>query len=213
MAVVYSPNVVEIALIHSYGGRTAVNVWHMERNVEIGDPAWEDVVEDFVGNWQDHVLERLSNQVAFIRADWRSLDPGDNTVGTTLPIGGKATNGGQPGPPGPPNLALLVHKNTSNRPRGRRDGRSYLVGVDESTVDQTGTYLNAARVATNTQLQNFYDGISDISTFAWGDQWPVVLETTPASRAPGNTPVVIGARRVTSITVDPLIATQRDRLR
>jgi hypothetical protein len=213
MAVVYANNVIEIAAVHAYNGTEAVNVWHMYFDSELGTDTKQAVVEDFRDNWQDHMLDLVHNSVIIQRFEWRSLDVGDGSNGVVLPNGSKATTGLQTGTGSPPNVALLVHKNTSDRPRGRRDGRSFLVGVPESNVDANGSIPTVTQTGYNSFLTAFYNGVSDTSGAPSGDRYPVVLETTAASRAPGSDPVVIGSRRVTSLTIDPLVATQRDRLR
>lgn len=216
MAIVFASNVIEIAAVHTYAGRTAVNVWHMYHVPELGSDDKALVVQDFADNWQDHVLQGLDSGVVIQSFEWRSLDPDDGSVGTHTPNTGKPGTGQVIGAGAPPNAALLVHKNTTTRPRGRRDGRSYLVGVAEAETNEDGTLSGTFLSAMNGHLADFYSGISDTATVwggAAGDQYPVVLETTPASRAPGDTAVTINSRRVRSITLDPMIATQRDRLR
>lgn len=213
MALVYSSNVIEIAVVHDYASKVAVNVWHMYHDQEIGDIGQENVVEDFRNNWQDHIMPELNEDVEIIRFDWRSLDEVDQGGGTVLPDPGKPLVGGVVGQGSPPQVAWLVHKNTSNRPRGRRDGRAYLPGVNEAEVFSGGGLAPAKVTTFDAALVDFYNGISDTSANWAGDSYPVVLETTPASRAPGTTPVVIDSRRVTSLSLDSVVATQRERNR
>lgn len=213
MAVVFSENVIEIAVIHSFGNRRAVNVWHMYHDPEFTGPGNTEIVEDFRNNWQDHVTELYHENWELVRFEWRSLDENDATVGTVLPDSGKATAGLRGGDMMPPNTALLVNKNTDDRPRGARDGRMFLPGVAETAYDDAGTVESTWFTTYSPNLEDFYDGISDSAFGASGDRYPVVLETTPASRAPGTDQVTINSRRVTSITLDPIISTQRDRLR
>lgn len=213
MAIVYVPNTIEIAVIQTYANKPIVNVWHMGYETDIGDRDLSDVVEDFAGNWQDHVLLLVDSGLTLQRFEWRCLDPNDNQVGVTQPISGKPTVGGQAGTGMPPNVAMLVHKNTSNRPRGRRDGRCFLAGVQEGFVGEDGTIGSTELASFNGVLEDFYNGISDTGTFTDLERWPVVLETTALSRDPEAPPQTISNRRVTSITLDQLVATQRDRLR
>lgn len=213
MAIVYSDNIIEIAVIQSYAGRPAVNVWHMWFSPEGGSDTKTAVVEDFRDNWQDHIMLFQDNGVSIQRFEWRSLDQNDNEVGIVLPDSGKRLVGGQATPGAPPNVAVLLKKGTDSRPRGRRDGRAYIVGVAEDSIGEDGSLTGSLFTTMQTEAAAFYNGISDTATFPSGDRYPAVLETTPASRAPGSTPVVIGSRRVTSITVDPKVATQRERLR
>lgn len=216
MAIVYAQNVIEIAVKQTYSGRPAVNVWHMFHDQELTGGDKESVVRDFANNWQDHVMGLQVNTVTLDSFDWRSLDPLDGTVGTLTPDPAKNTAGQDTAAGMPPNVAILVHKNTSSRPRGRRDGRCYIVGVSETAADNAGVVPQGGVDFWNDYLSDFYNGISDTGTVVggWdGDSYPVVLETTPASRAPGTAQVTVNSRRVTSITADALLATQRERLR
>lgn len=213
MAQVFSPNVIEIAVVQTHAARPVVNVWHMYFDEELGTDTPSDVVRDFANNWQDHVLELQSNDVSLVRFDWRSIDPGSGALGTLAPDPAKDVNGVAVGAGMPPNVAYLVKKNTTDRQRGQRDGRSFLAGVVEAEVASNGTLNSTTRAAWQGQLDSFYSGITDISGGAAGDRYPVVLATTAASRAPGSTPVTIDSRRVTSLTLDTLVSTQRDRLR
>lgn len=213
MAVVFSNNVIEIAVVQSAAGRPVVNVWHMYHDAEIGADTKQDVVEDFRNNWQDHMMDVQCEDVSIVSFDWRSLDPGDGSNGTVPPDPGKALIGAFLSEMAPVNTALLIHKNTANRPRGARDGRCYLAGVPEGDISADGTLSGAAQSTWLPPIQSFYSGISDITTFGGGDRYPVVLETTPESRAPGSASVTINSRRVTSLTLDAKVATQRERLR
>lgn len=213
MAIVYSNNVVEIAVQMTTDIGTATCVWHMRDDDVLAAQAVEDLVEDFAGNWQDHVMDLVSSEITVVQFDYRSLDPDDGTVGTLPPVSGKPTTGGQSGVAYPPNVALLLHKNTSNRPRGRRDGRCYLPGVPVGQLTDDHRIGAALAAGAATSLDAFYNGISDTGAWNTTEHYPVVLETTAASRAPGSQSVTIGNRRVTSITLDSLVATQRDRLR
>lgn len=213
MATVYANNVVEIAVIQTYAGRPAVNVWHMEATEEWWPASITDIVRDFANNWQDHVLSMQTPSTTLERFEYRSLDIGNGDVGTLAPDSGKPTVGSFGSNGAPPNVAYLIKKNTDNRPRGARDGRMFLVGVEETVVDPAGivdaTNLNALQGL----IDDFYNGISDTGVFTNDGRFPVVLETTPASRAPGTQPVTVNSRRITSLTVDRMVSTQRDRLR
>lgn len=211
MAKVYAQNVVEIAVRATLQGRPHVNVFHMF-NEESSTVSDETIVSDFATNWQEHILDKLHTGYKLISFDWYSMDPDDNNSGSfsphaALPVAGAVVNS-----PLPPNVAVLVKKNTANRPRGKRDGRMFLGGQNETTVDEFGNLTPAEVDSWNTVLGAFYNGIEDTSA-AGTERYPVVLETTPESRAPGAAPVIIGSRKVSSMTVDPRVSTQRDRLR
>lgn len=213
MAIVYAPRTVEIAVIHTIQNRPAVNVWHLQSSEEWWPAEAEAMVEDFRNNWQDHMLDLVASDLQLQRFEWRSLDENDGTVGVVNPDPAKSLVGQAGGSSMPPNSAVLIRKNTSNRPRGARDGRSFLAGAPLPNIFEDGTYNSTYIATANAALQAFYDGISDTGTWTNNGRYPVVLETTAASRAPGSQPVTVNVRRVTSITLDPLLSTQRDRLR
>lgn len=213
MAIVFAENTLEIAVRHLYAGKPSVNVWHMHFSAELSFDTMTELVNDFRNNWQDHMMDDVVNTVVLQDFAWRSLDPGNGSNGIVLPDPAKPTTGGVAAAGFPPNVAVLVHKNTANRPRGRRDGRAYIAGLAEQGAGDGGELESSVVSIWNTLLTSFYNGISDSTTVAGGDRYPVVLETTEASRAPGTGSVTIGTRRVTSLTVDPVLATQRDRLR
>lgn len=213
MAVVYADNTIEIAVIQSYSGRPAVNVWHVEATDEWFPAESEEIVRDFANNWQDHMLDLQTSSLSLLRFEWRSLDASDGTVGVLQPDPAKPITGQQSGSGAPPNVATLVKKNTTNRPRGARDGRAFIVGTEETVITPAGVIAPASVTAWQNAVDDFYDGISDTGFFTNNGRFPVVLETTAASRAPGQQPVTVNTRRITSLTVDSLVSTQRDRLR
>lgn len=211
MAIVFSDNILELAFEHTYGGRPAVNVWHIGYDLSWSGADLVDIVDDARNNWQDHILDMLVADVIFTGVTWRNLDPGASQVGFVSPDSGRQTTGALGVSGAPPNVALLVHKHTDDRPRGRRDGRSFLVGVTDADITAAGILGAPYKAVLDAALVQFYDGISDLSLAA--ARWPAVLETTVASRTKGPQQVTIGSRRVTSLSLDSKVATQRDRLR
>lgn len=213
MATVFSNNVIEIAVNYTKAGKPCVNVWHMFHDSEAFGPDAEAIVEDFRNNWQDHILTIQTNDVQLLGFDWRSMDPASGVLGTVAPDPSKNLVGTQAVASAPPNVALLVKKVTSDRQRGQRDGRMFLAGIEEGAIDNAGVLSGSWVAGVQVVVDAFYDGISDSGLDWAGDAYPVVLATTPASRAPGTASVTVASRRVTSLVVDPVVSTQRDRLR
>lgn len=211
MALVFAQNVIEIAVTATFQGRPHVNVWHME-SVESSTQNDEEVVRDFANNWQDHMMAQVTNGYSLQAFDWRSLDPDDSNVGSVSPDSAKRLVGAITGNPASINTCFLIKKQTANRPRGKRDGRCYISGVPETAIDGVGAVLGTVVTAWNTELQAFLDGVSDGGIIN-PSKWPVVLEAPPESRVPGSTPVTVGKRRITSLVLDPIAGTQRDRMR
>lgn len=106
----------------------------------------------------------------------------------------------------PSNVALLVRKMTSRGGRRGR-GRMYVPWLlNDSEVDDvgnvTGTFVAAAQVAFN----QFLEGLAAAAPA--GPFAPMhILHSDGGSTSPGS------PNEVTSLVVDPLVATQRRRLR
>ncbi len=103
--------------------------------------------------------------------------------------------------PLPQNSAALVHKRSTTAGRRNR-GRFYLPGLGEGAVDGTGR-INATDLAFQQNLvNNFLAGVRAAGSIL--DM--VILHSSGISAAPAPT-------TVQTLNVDPVIATQRRRLR
>lgn len=142
------------------------------------------------------------NSVMDPNVTWRAVvvrlgtDGGDPLVGIhnmSLAGGSSTTNSL------PPNCAVLVHKRTALGGRRNR-GRWYIPWcIGETDVDENGTLTPAKATTIQNACSAFLTALSSSSTPM------VVLHSVGKS-------VVPPATMVTSMTVDPLIATQRRRL-
>jgi hypothetical protein len=113
-----------------------------------------------------------------------------------LPIQGRGS-----AQPLPQNCAVLFHKRSNSTGRRNR-GRFFLPGMSEGAVDPAGR-LNAGEVLAFSNLgAELLDGVKQTASIAE----MVILHSDGVSTAP--LPTV-----VTSIICDPVIATQRRRLR
>lgn len=101
----------------------------------------------------------------------------------------------------PPNSAFLVHKRTDLAGRRNR-GRMYIPGIGQNQVDDQGNVLAAQITSANTVLAQWMGTLFSGGVF----DGPVILHATGISPTPPPTPI-------TSITLDPRIASQRRRLR
>jgi len=211
MAIIYADQVTEIAIRATYAGRPVVNVLHFYNDEGIQTDS--EKARDIMDNWQDHILSRLTDGYALIDAVWRSLDRDDTNQGTITPDPAKPLSGGIAEEGCPPNVAYLVKKITNNRQRGQRDGRMFLAGVPEGGVTESGALVAAYATDTNTAITAFLDGVNDDGFGVGGGSGLVVLNTTPASRLPGTNEVDLTFRTVSELVLDPLVSTQRDRLR
>lgn len=151
--------------------------------------------------WDATVQPLVSVDVTHLHTDVRwQFDalPAPPVEGTN-PSG---TVGGAAGALIPQNTAYLVHKRTSVAGRSGR-GRLYIPGVQEGNVSTVGRVADATVSAWNVALQTF---LEDVKVTGIIDEL-VILHSTPGAYAL-DTPAVI-----TSLTMDPVVATQRRRLR
>ena len=122
---------------------------------------------------------------------------GPNLTGPSAELSA-GTNGSGGGASGPPNVAILVHKNTALGGRAGR-GRFYHPGAQESEVDPSGNLTPAFVAGMQTQCNTFF---SDLDTAG------LALVLLHSDGSPITAPTVL-----TGLTVDARVATQRRRLR
>lgn len=114
----------------------------------------------------------------------------------------EAVAGGQASNVLPQNTAMLIHKNTGLGGRYNK-GRMYFPGAFESQVSNVGLIDSTSQAAWNTALASLltaYNAVSGVEA--------VGLLHNP--RAADLTP---GVTEITSLVIDPIVATQRRRLR
>lgn len=98
----------------------------------------------------------------------------------------------------PPNTAYLVKKNTALRGR-ENQGRFYLPGVAESSVDSNGNLSSGTISGLGGELEDFRENV--VSALGSGETI-VILHSTSADPTP-----------VQNFVLQPVVATQRRRLR
>jgi hypothetical protein len=143
----------------------------------------------------------IGNAYSLERVDVRA------NIGGSIELGTHAFNVPMTGSAGtlvPQNSAFLVHKRGS-LPGRRHRGRMYLPGIPEAAVDDKGLLLAGNLATYNAALASFLNLIlSDTVETAS----PYVLHSQ-AVGAPAPPPPTL----ITSLQIDPVIATQRRRLR
>lgn len=211
MAIVYADQVSEMAIEATYAGRPVVNVMHFKNDESIQNDA--ATAKDFLNNWQDHIIPILESAYVLTGARYRSLDRNDLNSGTVPIDGTKPTAGQIAGDALPPNVAMLVHKITTGRQRGQREGRWFLAGLTAEAVDDNGSILASAQGTYQAGLDSFLSGVNDAGFGTSGGSGMVVLNAPAASRVKGTQEVDVTSRTVTKLQLDPLVSTQRDRLR
>lgn len=176
--------------------------------------------------WQTQGLTKQSNETKLLGCTIRTRqDGGGDTVETYLfatpPAGGMADSAM------PPNVAVVAEKRTALAGR-RNTGRMFVPGVPSGDDDSAGRLAASRITGWNTVLAAF---LSALGAAASGTgptaQAPVTmvllhgnLTTTTRIRS-GDTTTVTTVRGaagalptpVTSLTVDPIVGTQRRRLR
>jgi len=139
--------------------------------------------------WDDEIMPLLTNDVIHTETKASTFDSTGFGFQTGTQTGSIALD------PLTPNTCYLVRKNLENRSRG---GRWFLPGCDEGNVDGKGNVSGPKVTAINTAL---------------GD-WLVAMNAAAMEPVFGK---VIGVTdnvwSITSLTADPLVATQRRRLR
>jgi hypothetical protein len=213
MAILVVPHVVEVTAHGNIGGRSWASVWGIANG-----PSWwaggadvAEVARDFANNWQDHIMPALCSAVVLDGFSYLSLDSATGTTGTLTPDAAKPVSGADPTAALPPNACYLVKKHCGSA-RGSRSGRAYLPGVPEPGVDHVGALNASLRTNLAAWLQQFHDGLTQ-SPFEPGERYVAVIHRPPAARLKGPQVVQGSHSRVTELSVDPLIATQRRRLR
>lgn len=194
-----SDNVTEVAVIGLWSNtHEVVNVFHVRR--EEDDPATS--ARDVLNNWQDHIVtSSLCDNYVLQGARYRDRNSLAGVTGFIAPDPAKPTVGGQTGTSMPPNCAVLVHKRCETT-SAQRAGRFYLPPTREDKVNEDGRIDNDWLTGLDANLVPFLDGISGPDD----NELVVVHGTGPDT---GSLDVSV----VTALTTDPVIATQRRRLR
>jgi hypothetical protein len=113
-----------------------------------------------------------------------------------------AVTGGTSGSVFPQNSAYLIHKRTAFGGRPGR-GRMYLPGVDEGRADNTGVIPSATQSSFNTALATWLTTLAGKTNIT--GMW--LLHDDQGAGAG------LSAYPITGLQLDPVIATQRRRLR
>lgn len=213
MATVFSNDVWAFSFRSTVSGRPHYNVTHIQMGTFGLTGDQDDKIEQIVASYQRNILEFLTDNVVFQGCDFFDMKPGGGRSGSVPPIVGWNTQGKQQTNAAPPNVCYLIHKVTNDRPRGRSDGRMYLSGVHEGEVDNGGNITPGWRGIVQPYLDQWFADVDSGTLDPTVEVRFKVLETTEASREKGDAPVTIGNRKVTSLRLDPKVATQRRRLR
>lgn len=170
-----------------------------------GDAANEDDVITAAGGisnaFKDNVMPLLADDVELFNVELTyqlTPLPDEPIIG----ISTQTEAGSQDGTLLPQNCAYLCHKRTASGGRGGR-GRFYLPGVEEANVDNLGNIDGSFLTVANAALAVFLTDLFDAPVI----QNAVVLHDSEGAFADADPHVI------TTMVMDPVIATQRRRLR
>lgn len=213
------PGVARFAVNQTLAGRNVVNVLDYRIDTTGSTMSRDDAVAGQAGSiveqWADLIVDQQVNDVSFVSVSWVDLNSSSGSTGTattgggyTLPVPGLGTAAPLPG-----NAAVLVRKNAGGG-RATRSGRLYLAGMSEvGTSTTNGNELDPAVVSGVTAaFTSFLANTNEVDTFgtAFSSEMVVVHIT---ARDADNKPIAGVGNPVTSMVCDPLLATQRRRLR
>lgn len=156
--------------------------------------AWEGAFEDTV----------LSSNYTLVGCDVQK----GPAPATEVASYDQLTPGAHGNPVSVQNTCILVKKKTSSA-GAANTGRMYLPAgyLPESEVDDTGRLLTSYQIALNGYIQQFYDNLLDGNGVPSQELTPMLYHASREGIA-GGPPTVI-----TGFSIDPVVATQRQRLR
>jgi len=158
--------------------------------------------------FHDDVMPHMSTQYSLIQTEMQYRYVGD-TLATPIRVSVSALSGAgaSTDAPAPQNCAILVQKRTGVGGRRGR-GRLYLQSPLEASVDANGTLVSSYHSALQTMANTWLSDLAGIADGLGGMH--LLHSTTLAIPDPVDLPVPY---QVTTLVVDPIIATQRRRLR
>lgn len=196
------------------GGNEVDNVLDMRIDTTGSTESREESIFNQAGiiinQWVADILPELMSSYSFDSVSWVDLNSSSGSVGSRTSSGAISLPdpGGRAGASMSSNVAQLASKNIVGR-RGRRNGRIFFTAPAEA--DTSGNFLSAGRVtAWNAALDDFLGNINQDATGIFDfTSALVVVHTTSTS----GEPVFTATSDVESLTMEPLLATQRRRLR
>lgn len=165
--------------------------------------------------WASEVLPLLVDDLVLTGVSWVDIDDTDGSTGSVGVSGVPDTSGDDAGAPLVPNTAALVKKLTTSQ-RGHRNGRMYIGGLNETLVSAAGIIdvtfagtLQAGLDAFKTDSEQDGSGPGGWSSQFVVTHFPPIPDPIPS----GDTTFVGESSVVSALQLDPIVATQRRRLR
>lgn len=180
------------------------------------EAAIADQAEVIAREWAQDINVNLSDEISLVGVQWLDLDEADGSTGTFTGGGGVVlpNPGGAATPPMPGNVSVLVRKNLEQAGRGRRSGRMYVAGLTEAgtEIDEANTIDPLVVAGFNSAFAQFLSDINQ-NTVQVDDYDSAMCVVHVSTRDGDGHPLTGTSTDVASLTVDPLLATQRRRLR
>lgn len=189
-------NTYQLTLNGSNGANVRfANVFHFEK-LGLDPPTILEATQVFYDAYADAFASYIMDEYTFDSVSYVDLSSSTGDSGTTTPTG--AHHGTGTGNAAPPQVSLLITWQATGG-RSQRNGRSYLPGIDEGSIDTVGQvsggYADGATVAANDFLETMdAAGLSGV----------VVSRTSPSTGT---------ARTITGGLCQRQVATQRRRNR
>lgn len=152
-----------------------------------------NVAAEVAGAWHGF-MGKLCNSITYTRFTLRSAEG-------LVYEKGYSTTGGDSDPGAPYSVAFLVKKSTQI-PGRHAQGRMFLPGVADLTIDSAGRISQPKFSALQQGLNDLY------ATWISVEAIPVILHAEKPTGPSGHSPTV-----VTSLILQSVVATQRHRLR
>lgn len=181
----------QMSVVHVGGGIENEAIWTLGFDNNAGDTAAEIATFIQTSLASADYLDLLSSSVT-VSAVRVKLGPDSTGPSAESPPVGDGTIGGNAAPP---NLAVLVHKNTSLGGRHGR-GRIFQPGLAEASLDANGLLTSAYRGTCETFWGGFGAGL--------------ILASLPPHLLHAD---AVSPTAIDTMTVDIQLATQRRRLR
>lgn len=213
--VIVAPTIVRYTFRNDMGnGKTADNV--VDISLESSFTATRadaiaDLHDDVIKAWQDKVVGPSWQYGNFVGAHWIDLHSADGETGELAPVAGHPITGTATGAMMAPNCCYLIHKNSTAR-RGQRQGRMYMVGVAEADADNLGRLTGAVVTSQTTRFEQFRSTIDAIASLSIESAaWRTVHVRKIEKLDPATWTWT--SSTIDSVSCDPVIATQRRRMR
>lgn len=177
------------------------------------DTILDDFNSHMAGYFQDAWWGNAGETSTFQGLSWVDLNDLAGRTGFLGPAAGHPAAGAKAGPFSPPQVQILIHKN-SVAARGQKQGRMYIADVRENVVDDTGVLTGGEITAQHLSWETFRTAISGYQypgdVGAHPAAWRTVHVHKPAPLDP--TTWIWSSSTITGVTVGTRVATQRDRM-